>query len=276
MHEKFHADIINIILREAIDKNDSYALSQIIAVVTKHYTQHNQSRIDDFFMPALEALSKQPENGWCWVNDFWYQTNSKNILTDMNISHYQKILTNLISFPRVDYHLENILLPIAEKYPEMVLDFFIKRFDYKKQNPAMNGDYDFSSFDDFRTLSEPLAVNPSLVLKKAFATYDDKQYWDFENCGQLIHHIFPEFSDTLEKELIEYIHKDKFYWKPIIIFLKTYRGNVCIHNFCKEMIKVVDDEAITALHDIFTSRFSTTGEYGIAEFYENKASEFEP
>jgi hypothetical protein len=264
------------ILENATENQDNNTLSQIIAVVTSHYTKNDTLLIDNIFMPALEALSKQPENGCYWVNDFLYHNNKTNILTDMNNTHYQKILDNLIPFPSINYYIEEILLPIAKKSPEMVLDFFIKRFDYKKQNDAIDNRYDALPFSGFHKLSEPLAVNPSLVLKKAFATCDDKQYWDFENCGQLIHHIFSTFPDTLEKALIEYVHKDKFYWKAIICFLKTYKGNVCIHNICKEMIKVVDDESIDTLHHIFTSRFSTTGEYGIAEFYENKAREFEP
>ncbi len=280
--EEINEDLLSSVLEKAIESPDISALSQITTAVSDQYDKGGDELINKFFMPALEELGKR-DMGWCWVNGFWYQKHSYAILNAMSHQQHQVLVNNLLTIPKIDYHAEEILVPIAEKSPDLVLDFFCNRLNREEQvrNSAtpQQDRYDAVPFS-LGKLAEPLAVDASLVLEKILPTYDAFGYGMFIYRGaSLIRNIFPRFSSELETELIGLVRAGgEKNWLSVIAILRNYEGEEFIHPVCKELVKAIpeDDELIEDIMAALQSEGVVHGEYGMAESYERKIRELEP
>jgi hypothetical protein len=276
--------LLSSILQKATETGDVVTLSQIIATVSTQYEKGGESLISKFFMPALEELGKH-DTGWRWVHGFWYQKHRRVIAEAMDSDQQKAVVDNLVAIPKVDYYAEEILFPIAEKSPDLVLDFFCDRLkreeEQHKDDPkaVWQDRYEAIPFS-LEKLAEPLAANAALVLEKILPTSDMTGYVMFiYRGGRLIHNIFPQFSSELEQALIELVHKGgEKNWLYVLAILRNYKGEEFIHPVCKELVKAIpeNDELLVEVRVALQSEGVVHGEYGMAESYERKAKELFP
>lgn len=263
-------ELLRKILDKAIKANDSDTLNQIIVSASAQYNENNRHLINKFFMPALKKLTAHKNSGW--IFGFWFRKQRSDILADMEVTEHKAILDNLFWLQDVDYHAEEILCVIAKKSPELVIQYFYKRFsreedeDYKARYYAMPY--------NFYKLSEPLSQNPEQAVDAVLDIYDG-DYGLFAYRGaRLLKNIFPNFPVEFQKKLIEVIQsKEKKDLHFVMAILRNYDGNPVIHNVCKEIIKILppeDSELVNELCIIMQSTGVVHGEYGFVEAFKQK------
>ncbi|ANO50066.1 hypothetical protein [Woeseia oceani] len=264
--------IVSQIFKKATETEDSAAVVRIMAVVAANYTAERKHLVSDLFVPAVSWLTEREE--FRWVFDFWYRKQIRELVRGMASQGHAVILENLLNMPDIDYHAEEILLPIAESEPQMVLKFFVSRIDHRKNKKEFDR-YSAVPFS-FQKLAEPLSRHPDLAVDELYSTYDDNYGMFVFEGGKLLKIIFPHFSSELEKKLIEFVSTGKERRiRFCMAILRNYEGESFLHNICKELVKVLptDSRLLTEVEIILESTGVVWGEFGIANAYMRKREE---
>jgi hypothetical protein len=263
------------ILNKAIEVASVDTLNQIIVSVTAQYTKNKKPLIQQFFIPALEELTKHKNTDW--VFGFWFRKQRDAILSDMNIDEHKVILDNLLWLDEIDYHAEEILYVIAEQSPELVIHFFCKRLSKQKDKERGNK-YQAVPFS-FHKLSEPLSKCPVPAVNAALDVYKSDDDLSSRHVTVLLKNIFTNFPSDFQKKLLDVAQSDQ---EINILFvmdiLKKYEGDSVIHGICKELVKLLpmDTHYEGMLLGIMQSCGVVSGEYGFVEAYQKKIEEIKP
>jgi len=257
--------------RKSKSRRDVDALNSLAGSIIKHYPNHKE--LKSLFMRCIKELTHN--NNTYWVNNVWYRPES--ILNSLNAYDYDDILENLISVPRVDYHVETVLLPVAEKYPEKVINFFSTRVLEKTRR--MN-DYGYNAIPfDLHKIHKSLQTHSKVVVREIIKWYSKKDARFQWEAGHLIQAIFPTFNKELETELNRLIRSGKEKNARIVIsILRAYKGEPFIHNACKNFI-THSPYAEKFIHSLFIALSQTgvvSGEYGFRDAYKLKLEEVQP
>ena len=266
--------LINEIFKKAKEienkevQNDTF--NNIIRSIVKNYPKHKNTK--NLFINIIEELTKN-EN-WNWIYNEWRSRDL--ILKSLTQADVDTVFENLFILPDIKYPAEEVLTPIAEKYPKKIISFFYKRFLVKKRKKQENH-YDAIPYS-LTELNEPLSENAEIVVPeilKWFKKEEDLLYWEGT---RLIEAIFPAFNKTLEKELIGLI-KSKENKKVKIVFdiLRAYEGEYFLHNICKELIKEYpqNKDYRNEVFHILSQIGGYSGEYGIVERLKKKKEEIQ-
>ena len=249
-------------------QNDTF--NNIIRSIVKNYPKHKNTK--NIFINIIEELTKN-EN-WNWIYNEWRSRDL--ILKSLTQADVDTVFENLFILPDIKYPAEEVLTPIAEKYPKKIISFFYKRFLVKKRKKQENH-YDAIPYS-LTELNEPLSENAEIVVPeilKWFKKEEDLLYWEGT---RLIEAIFPAFNKTLEKELIGLI-KSKENKKVEIVFniLCAYEGEDFLHNVCKELIKEYpkNEDYHKKIFIVLSQMGGVSGEYGYVEGFKKKKEEIQ-
>lgn len=263
--------LLSAILVKASKSKDIIALIKVMGAVAKN--SDKKHLIQKFFIPALKELTKLKNTKW--VNDFWYRHERTDILNFIDSKEIDLILANLIYMPEIDYHAEEILRPIAQRFPKKVIDFFWRRLAFEKEGGSMISGFTALPYKLYR-LQEILSLYPKLLMNSVVHWYQSYSSLFRFTGAQFVHSVFPELTKPLEKELLKLIKtgdNDKI--KIVIAIIQNY-GTVNIHAICKELIKVLP-ESSSHWSGIMIALEHTpdgvTGEYGYVEAYKIKKQE---
>jgi hypothetical protein len=181
---------------------------------------------------------------------------------------------NLLLVPRIDYHAEEILMPVANKYPQKAIHFFYKRVENKEKNKD-DFNYDAIPFD-LHNLNEPLQKQAKVVIADIIKWYSQKTGRFEWEASHLIQAIFPAFNKELEKELIRLIKSRKEKDAKIVLsILRAYRGEPFLHNICKHFVKHSPyvEKFQSSLFIALSQTGVVSGEYGFVNAYKQKLEE---
>lgn len=253
--------LANILSRACAD-SDKYALSQLIAVSAKNYNEDNKHLIDLLFLPAVQALTKL--NNVSWISESWFRPEIKTLLSNLSIDEAKIILSNLVLLEKIDFHAEELLIPIAKKYPEEILNFFKERIDNEKDLSMCSKSYEAIPFN-FHQLATPLACEIDIVLAAVSIWYNGN-YHLFRFCGaKLISNVFPEYTPELNGKLLELISNggEKNYYIVMAILL-NYNGVSEINDICRVLISSLPEESelLKEISIIMQSTGVLRGEFG--------------
>lgn len=254
---------------------DCNTLNQIISTISAQYGDNTKHLIKELFLPALEILTSHKNTNW--IFSFWFRKQRNVILVDMESDGYHLILDNLFWIGNIDYHAEEILCKIAEKSPELIVQFFCNRIADEKEI-EIGGKYNAIPFS-FHKLSEPLSKIPEQAVDIVLSMYDGNYGMFIYRGARLLKSIFPDFSKSFECKLLQLIQtKDEKNLLFVMAILRNYEGQVFIHEVCKELVKALPngesllDEITVILH----STGVVCGEYGFVEAYKRKIEEIKP
>jgi ppGpp synthetase/RelA/SpoT-type nucleotidyltranferase len=262
--------LIKKILNKAGVTSDVLALIKIIATAAKNYNSDKPHLIKELFLPAVQELTRQGK-AW-WVSDFWYREERRGVLAALDEEGIDIVLKNLLLLEKIDYHAEEILSPIAQRFPKKILEFFRARLSTEKENGKLVSVYDAIPYR-FDHLNQPLSVCPELVVDNISSWYDGDYSFFIYTGARLIHNIFPAFSDKLERKLIELIHTEQENNLLIVMaILRNYDGNPVVHKVCKELVATLpeDSEYLSEVLTILESTGGVIGEFGYVEAYKQK------
>ena len=264
--------LINEIFKKAKEienkdvQNDTF--NNIIRSIVKNYPKHKNTK--NLFIKIIDELTKN-EN-WNWIYNEWRSRDL--ILKSLTRADVDTIFENLLFLPDIKYPAEEVLTPIAEKYPQKVISFFYKRFLIQK-NKKQEDHYDAIPYN-LNELNKPLSENAEIIVPeiiKWFKKKDSLLHWEG---SRLIEAIFPVFNKSLEEELIKLI-KSKNDKNIRIVFntLRAYKGEEFLHNICKELIKEYpkNEDYHEKIFIILSQMGVVSGEYGFVKGFEKKKEE---
>ncbi len=265
-------ELFESIYKKSIELGDLAALNQIIVTIAAKYDNSRKDLLNDIFLPVLEKLTKRNNNDW--IYNFWYRKERADLLGDVKPSDYKIILNNLVKLESIDYHAEEVLIPIAEKSPELVIQFFCERI-------ALDGDA-FSRFDaipySLGDLSVPLSKKPEQVIQTIKGVYDGDYGVFIYRGANLIKNIFPSLESDAQSVLIDIASSTE---KQDLLFvyaiLRNYDGDPVIHPVCKELVKILPEDGSlkNELLIILSNTGVVSGEYGFPNAYKQKIEEIQ-
>jgi Zn-finger nucleic acid-binding protein len=266
--------LINEIFKKAKEienkdvQNDTF--NNIIRSIVKNYPKHKNTK--NLFIKIIDELTKN-EN-WNWIYNEWRSRDL--ILKSLTRADVDTIFENLLFLPDIKYPAEEVLTPIAEKYPQKVISFFYKRFLIQK-NKKQEDHYDAIPYN-LNELNKPLSENAEIIVPeiiKWFKKKDSLLHWEG---SRLIEAIFPVFNKSLEEELIKLI-KSKNDKNIRIVFntLRAYKGEEFLHNICKELIKEYpeNEDYHKEIFIVLSQMGVVSGEYGFVKGFEKKKEEIQ-
>lgn len=247
---------------------DVNALNRLVDSI---YPKHRE--LKSLFVQCIKELTLNKNT--YWVNNIYRPESILNSLTEKD---YEVILENLILVSRVDYHVETVLLPVAEKYPKKVIYFFLSKRVAEKTKRKNDYGYDAIPFD-LHKINESLQKHAKVVVSEIIKWYS-KETGRFEwEASHLIQAIFPAFNKELETELIRLIKSEKEKNAKIVIsILRAYKGEPFIHNVCKSFIKHSPyvEKFKNSLFITLSQTGVVSGECGFTNAYRQKLEEVQP
>ncbi len=268
--EEIDTPLLKGIYNRASENNDADALSRIVSAIVRNYPKYPKStKLKKVFVGAIKKLAEL--RNYHWIRGVWFRKPS--LLDALTEKDLVAILDSLIFAPDIDYHAEEILSPVAEKYPKRLIQFFRKRVS-KRLHKQEGERYDAIPFS-LHIINKPLQKHANIVVREIVGWFAEKD-WLFQwEASHFLQAIFPAFDKSLESEMINLIMKggDKNA-KIVISVLRAYKGEPFLYGVCKEFIKRYhSDKYMKEMFIILSQTGVVIGEYGFVEAYRAKRQE---
>lgn len=263
--------LLKKVLNIASEEGDEYLLALLLEVAASQFERDKNFAKEGLFVPALEALKGLHSKHW--VRTLWYRREVRKLVGYLSRDEVRALLDALVYAERIEFQTEELLKPIAENAPELVLEMFEKRISYKGEQR----DYEPIPFD-FHALTDPLSRSPKLVVSTVRSWYQADDYLFQYRGAKLIGIIFPNLGEVVADELINLARTgDQSDAHFVLSVLRNYEGQPFLHPICRELI-VTHHANKEVMNEITIALISTGvvhGEYGMAEAYAKKANEIE-
>ena len=199
--------LLNRIFRKAKINKDIQALNNVICSIVSNYSKNKNQKY--LFIKAIDELTKN--NDYSWINNVWFRDAS--LFENASKKDFDVILKNLLIIPNIEYHTEEILMPITKQYPKKIIDFFFTRVIIQSERRNDIEDrYEAIPFNLYK-ITEPLRQHIEVVVPLLLAWYrkgKKDMRWQFEwEASHLFEEIFPDLSDSLESILIKMINSNQ-------------------------------------------------------------------
>jgi len=276
-------DIDDKLFRKILDKakelKDTRALNNILRSTLHHYPKHKN--LKPVFIEIIKELARYKDT-W-WVENLWFK--GESILSDLTEKELDVILDGLLLLPNIEYRGEEILKPVAEKYPEKVIAFFHKRVEIEsKKKRGVDDRYDGVPFN-FHKLGEVLKQHEKVIVPILIKWYGDggnKHNWLFRwEASHLFEEIFPGFSPVLEQSLIDLVKKVNKNSRGIVFsVLGKYKGGQFLWGVVKALVQQYAgtkeyEEVQGHLFGYLSQTGVVSGEDGFVRAYQAKKQEIE-
>ena len=272
-NDQFDVQLLMDLLDKAQQLDDLHTIEEFVPLLVSNFNGEDRSLTDELFVPVMEALTNQGSAKWLF--DTWYRPEMASFLESLDENQVELLLRNLLELDRVDFHAEEALYTIAQSAPEKVLEFLCHRTEMER--PSTDSSFSFEAIP-FRLhkLQEPLSRDPKLAVRVFREAYDGSYSKFIMRGGHVLKTIFPEFAPEFEKELVGLVRiGGEENIKFVLAILRNYEGEIFLHNICKEIVRASpsEDDYRTEIAIVLESMGVVSGEFGMAEAYERKASE---
>lgn len=221
--------LLNDIYLKAREQSNTRALANIVYSIANNFKQGKAGK--HLFTKTINELTKHKK----YVDTIYDWSGRKHILKELNKKDWEIVLKNLLIASRINYNIEEILLVLAEKSPEMVIDFFFERTKIHIQGAKK--EYESIPYGLYK-LSKPLSQNADNTIKEILKWFDKENRSFWYRGGYFLNRIFPNFSQELEYQLIELLRlKDENKTEAVLCILNSYKGEAFLHNVCRELIR---------------------------------------
>lgn len=257
------------LVSNSLKKGDINQLVELLITICKNY-KIKKSTVEQF-MQIIQKFTEKKYFDWPQRISFIID----DILSDLSIADYEIISINLINQANIEYYTEKILMPLAEKHPEKVIDFFYERVKLSKSGTDPIDSIPFN----FELIQKPLSQQMGIIVPKILE-WLKKDGWRYKwEAGNLLNMIFPKIDDKL-KEVFTIIIKEKKLDRLNQIFwiLDKYEGTADVLRIVYEIVKnfEVTNKIRNRLFSMLSNIGVVTGEYGIVEAYKTKIKNIEP
>ena len=264
--------LVKKLMRKAEENRNPYALNKAIGNILENYDHKEGKTL------ILHGIRKLREwNNTDWIKSLWYLDEKAEFLGSLNEKENRTLLSALSLTPTVNYHVEQILKPMAEKSPKLVIEFFQHRVEAEVKGFVKRQGYDAIPYE-LHELKVPLEQNCEVIVPGILGWYR-KRNWRYRwEASRLIKIIFPTFNVVLERQLVGLIKSKEVKKARIVLdILRAYEGETFLHGICKEFVKVFGDkkECTDSLFFDLSNTGIVGGEYGFVKAYEKKREEIQ-
>jgi ppGpp synthetase/RelA/SpoT-type nucleotidyltranferase len=274
-NEDIDEELLQILLDKGTKDANRDILNLIVAVVASNHTDGHEDLVLKFFLPTVKSLTRLEDSGW--VNQLWHRKERKNILHSLGEDGREIILEGLLVADDIDYHAEELLIPLAEDNPGRIIAFFGERLRYKEEAET-KGHYDAIPYQ-FHKLHETLAKSPEIAVDIVRSWFDGKDA-SFQFYGaNLLSIIFPAWAEPYGDKLLDLARTGETQdIKFVLHVLQNYEGEAFLHGICREIVSILpeNDDLLTDVSVVLGSTGVVMGEFGFAEAYEGKIEEIKP
>ncbi|MCI0563123.1 MAG: hypothetical protein MN733_31985 [Nitrososphaera sp.] len=268
-------ELLHVLLDKGAKDANRDILNMIATVAVSNYVDGRKDLVPKFLLPAVQSLSKMGDASW--INELWYRKVLSDILHGLGEEDREIILNGMLVARDIEYHAEELLVPLAKDNPARIIAFFGERLQHEAEvKPGQR--YDAIPFQ-FHKLHETLADFPESIV-------DTVRQW-FEGDGpsfqyhgaNLLKIIFPDFSKPFEAKLLQLVDTgEREDIEFVLSVLRNYEGQLFLHNICKAIVARLpeNDDLLTDVATVLESTGVVMGEFGFAEAYERKIEEIKP
>jgi hypothetical protein len=265
------AEFLGQLSAKAMSLGDLASVREVINVVIAKDT--HGSLTESLLLPALQFLSERGDASW--VFNAWYRPEARSLLSSLGDPARRVVLGNLRALPKIDYHAEEILSVIAERWPSEVIDLMIERLDHEIEAKEVNAEYEAIPFE-FYKLHESLSGIAAEAVGRVRAQFDrDRELFEYRG-ARLLSNIFPKSSAEFELTLLEIVRTGQPFGIEFVIgVLKNYHGEDFVRRLSKEVVRRIDegDPLLTSVMIALLTTGMVSGEFGMAEAYARKREE---
>jgi len=280
----FNEEKFQNILEAAIDVDDSIVVIDIICSCVEKNDESNSTPTLNIFLRAIKFLTNKEDARW--ARAVWFKAKKSSLFDALDANQTEAILLNLVHYPRVEYHAEEVLVAIAKKYPEKVARYFGSRIQFEINHQGDNRDdqsylerYEAIPFE-FHSLSEQLLEIPEELVRIACDWYTQSSELFTFRGGKLLANIFPSFPDAFQNELISLVKTQNLDDIDFVFsILRNYHGEIFLHGICREIIIALPESDKSRLNEVEIVLESTgvvSGEFGFTDAYKAKRAEVSP
>lgn len=275
--EEIDTPLFKRVVAKAIQKRDVQALNALIASIGRNYI--NQPILKTALLQIVEALTTLKNT--YWTNHIWFR---KSLITrNLTKAQYGVLLDNLLSADRLDWHIEEVLQPLVEKYPVDFINFLLKRVEYSKQFKDRRDI--ISRYDaiphSFDRLGESLRKASKVIIPVVLSWFSmgepKKDQWLYRwEATHFLKDIFPGSDPLLQNELVAMIRRGGKDGEVVIhSFISRFEGEDFLWTLVREIIDAYrNSEAYLEIKRSLFGYLSQTGvvsgEYGLVEAHSSK------
>lgn len=250
-------------------KDDRRALMEVIETLTDLYDSTN---VDGrtLLIRALNYLTSKGDTDW--LDHVWYQQGAlTSFVGGLSATEIEFLLKPMIRRPKLDYHLEQVLVAAAKVNKAIVIAFLGDRIALAN-DPECPKHYDAIPYV-MTELSEILAREPQPVVDATLSWSKANTQLLWGDVGSLVHAIFPDITEVLAKALSDVFSTGDEENVPFsIAVLRAYDGAEAALELCKEIAAVLPegDEKLNDLDIALNGTGTVSGEFGFVEAYQSK------
>ena len=267
-------DLLNRICRKATENKDTATLTHIVTALS--INDDGSEDIKKLFLKVIKEQTKNKDSSW--VDGIWFM--NRTIISSLDEKECDVVLRNLLDANQIKHEMEDIIAPIAERFPQKVIQWFYRRVNRRHESrgeEGIYGDYDAIPFQ-MPVLREPLVKHAKGYLPELLAWFRKKSWHIRWDAGRLIRAIFMGYNEDLEKAILSVIRKKEPYAPDMVLFIvEMFEGKPYLYGVCKELIKKYPlDKKLKG--SLFIKLFSTgvvSGEYGFVDALQKKLGSIE-
>lgn len=267
-------ELITIVFNSAVRSKDISCLTALVRSLVVLY--QGEPEIKNIFLATIKELTKLENVRW--VFNFYPQ--ESKLIKSLTNKETDVLLKNLLLVEDVSYDLEEILVSIAENFPDKVIQYFAKRISIQmKKNKRSR--YDAIPYS-LHELPQILNKKSEIVLDEVFSWFNKKEWLFRFDSSYLLKAIFPNMEEPLKKRLLLLIKKGgSENAKTVLNVMRVYKGQSFLHPVAKAFIKkylVRENSKLYKdyLGELFIALSATgvvSGEYGLPNAYKQKKDE---
>ncbi|WP_019831079.1 RelA/SpoT domain-containing protein [Sphingomonas sp. PR090111-T3T-6A] len=254
-------------------RDDAAVLAAIDAAATHFERAPDRALIDEVLMPLVTHAAEAgiPE----WVNST-YSISNGGVVSALDEHQARTLLGSFVSVPRIDYEADRLLARIADRFPELVLDFFGQRISRERRT----GEGWFEAVPyDIHELRDPLSKNPAIVVAEARRWHDREPVLHQYLGGRLLKNVFPELTGEFADALQEIVKEgDASGLGFVLTTLVAYEGNEAIFPLCMDVVDRLDagDAMLGRVSQVLGERGVMSGEFGAVDADRNQLAHLQP
>lgn len=252
---------LNKIFEKSLDNTDFRVMTEIVRLLNTNNSDKMEGKA--LFLKVITELSRN-DHFW-WTNHIWYDTES--ILNYITEEEYSRILEVMVSCPEIDHHVCQLLIPVAQKTPTKIIDFFENRVFIEESEQKDIDRYDAIPYH-LSGIGEILRDKAEQCIEPLYAWFRKDTGSFKQEASNLFQKIFPSFDKSLEVFLTKILQsKDIKDAKIILRILGEYNGDTSIFPFCQQFVIAYSKEPdmLREMMYVLSKTGVVTGEYGFSE-----------
>jgi hypothetical protein len=168
-----------------------------------------------------------------------------------------------VGYKRVDSALERVLVPLAERHPQRVIDYFGQRIAIHFERDY-GRDYQDIPYD-LHGLAKALALAGPQLVRTARIWFGAEPGLFSYHGGKLIEAVFPTFDKALREELTGFLERDDPDGaKCVIQVMSAYAGQKFLQPLARDVVASLplNDPLLDVLEGALEPTGVTSGEFG--------------